>query len=164
MCSRFSQLYLCSFDLGAGLADAELCHSSAVRRRVSPSLPAHRPTGCLPWPHLLCGKWFCPPMQCPGLGRVAGGGCPSSLFLNPRGDPSRNLPRSQSRGSSSPLPHAANTRKGLREGVGQGGLRTPEEAQLERGSSRWSWWSPPVRGFSTSNPGDHTSFHSLLNM
>lgn len=115
---------------------------------------------------------FLGPTYCVGSGSVlpcdaqgwGGGGCPSSLFLNPRGDPSRNLPRSQSRGSSSPLPHAANTRKGLREGVGQGGLRTPEEAQLERGSSRWRGWSPPVRGFSASNPGDHTSFHSLLNM
>lgn len=127
-----------------------------------------QPTGCLPWPHLPHKGVFLSSHTMPRAGE--GGGCPSRLFPNPRGDPSRNPSRSQSRGSLSPLPRGADTRDRLRERLGREGLGTAEESQLGpvslrgRESSRQCWWSPPVRGFSTSNPGDHPSFHSLFNM
>lgn len=126
------------------------------------------PTRCLPWPHLPRKGVFLSSHVMPRAG--GGGGCPSSLFPNPKGDPCRNPPRSQSRGSLSPLRHGADTREEVRERLGREGLGTAEESQLGpvslrgRGSSRQRWWSPPVRGFSTPNPGDHPSFHSLFNV
>ena len=63
------------------MADAELCDTRAARRWVSPSLPAHRPTGCLPWPHLLRKGAVLSSHAMPRAGGVAGALQASSQIL-----------------------------------------------------------------------------------
>lgn len=92
-----SQFSLCSFDFGAGWADAELCNTRAVRRRVSPLPVPTGPEGAFLGPAHREREWFCPPMRHPGwgaagalqassqtLGEIPAGTCPEARAGGPQ--------------------------------------------------------------------------------